>query len=89
MASTKLDVATAMQALKVLDDMIEQQRKKVRALALRIHPGLGDEDLRHVRDFPDVYEDPSFQFEEGQLAGLVAAGIAVKSQLIGATVAIG
>lgn len=89
MASTNIDVGTAMQALQVLEEMVDRQRAKVREVARRIHPGLSDDDLRNVQDFPDVCEDPVFQFEDGQLRGLAAAALTMKSRLIGATVARG
>ena len=85
MATTDIDLRTAEMALAVLDELTEYQRKKVKALANRIHPGLTDEDIRNIHDFPKVYNDPLFQFEDGQLAGYVAAKIALKARLIGGT----
>jgi hypothetical protein len=85
MASTDIDLRTAEQVLAVMDELIEYQRKRVRGLAQRIHPGLTDEDIRNIHDHPDVYQDPVFQFEDGQLAGFVAARIALKSRLVGGT----
>jgi hypothetical protein len=85
MASTDIDLRTAEQALTVMDELIEYQRKRVRELAQRIHPGLTDEDIRNIHDYPDVYQDPVLQFEDGQLAGFVAARIALKSRLVGGT----
>jgi hypothetical protein len=87
MATTDLDRKTAEQALAVLDELITYQKKKVLALAQRIRPGLTDEDLRNVHDFPDVHGDPFFQFEDGQLSGFVAARIALKARLVGGTLA--
>jgi hypothetical protein len=69
----------------VMEELVAYQQKKVRELAQRIHPGLTDEDIRNVHDYPDVYADPIFQFEDGQLAGFVAAQIALKSRLLGGT----
>jgi hypothetical protein len=85
MATTTLDPATAQQALDVLDELIRYQTERVLGLARRIRPGLTEEDLRNVHDFPDVYGDPLFQFEDGQLAGHVAAKIALKARLVGGT----
>jgi hypothetical protein len=68
-------------ALAVLDELIDYQKKRVLALAQRIHPGLDAEVLRNPHDFPDLFEDPDWQFEDGQLAGLVSAKIALKSRL--------
>jgi hypothetical protein len=81
MATTHLDPFTAARALAVLEDLIAAQRKRVLEYAQRLRPGFSDEDLRHVHDFPDVYGDPGFQFEEGQLAGYSAARIALGAQL--------
>ncbi len=87
MATTHIDLRTAEMALSVLDELIEYQRKKVKELANRIQPGLTDEDIRNIHDFPKVYNDPMFQFEDGQLAGFVAAKIALKARLVGGTLA--
>jgi hypothetical protein len=85
MAHGHLDPDTAQRALDVLDELIAYQQRKVLALAQRIHPGLTDEDVRNIHDHPDVYGDPIFQFEDGQLAGFVAARISLKARLLGGT----
>jgi hypothetical protein len=85
MATTDIDLRTAELALAVLDELIEYQRRRVKEHANRLHPGLTDEDIRNVHDFPKVYNDPQFQFEDGQLAGYVAARIALKARLVGGT----
>jgi hypothetical protein len=83
MATTDLDLDTAVDALQVLEELIERQRRKVRELACRIRPGLTDEQLRNVQAIPEVQSDPTFQFEQGLLAGLVGARIALESRLTG------
>jgi hypothetical protein len=85
MATTDIDLRTAELALAVLDELIDYQRKRVKEYANRLHPGLTDEDIRNIHDFPKVYADPQFQFEDGQLAGFVAARIAIKARLVGGT----
>ncbi len=85
MANAELDTATALRALEVVEELIAHQKRKVLELARRIHPGLTDEDIRNIHDHPDVYNDPIFQFEDGQLAGFVAAQIALKARLLGGT----
>jgi hypothetical protein len=85
MANVDLDPATVLQALEVMDELVAYQRRKVLELAQRIHPGLTEEDVRNIHDHPDVYGDPIFQFEDGQLAGFVAAQIALKARLLGGT----
>ncbi len=87
MASSELDPATALRALEVVEELVSYQRRKVLELAQRIHPGLTEEDVRNIHDHPDVYADPIFQFEDGQLAGFVAARIALKARLLGGTLA--
>lgn len=83
MATQELDPLTALRALEVLEELVSQQRSKVRALARRIHPGLTDEDLQSLHDFPDVQADPRFRFEDGQLAGFVSAEITLRARLLG------
>ena len=85
MASCDLDPATVLRALEVVEELVTYQRRKVLELAQRIHPGLTEEDIRNIHDHPDVYADPIFQFEDGQLAGFVAARIALKARLLGGT----
>jgi hypothetical protein len=87
MADANLDPSTVIRALEVVDELITYQKRKVLELAQRIHPGLTDEDVRNIHDHPDVYGDPIFQFEDGQLAGFVAAQIALKARLLGGTLA--
>ncbi len=89
MATIELDAETAMTALETLDELIERQRAKVLAAARRVRPSLTAEDLATPDAFPDVQRDPAFRFEEGQLAGLRAARIALQAQLVEETVAQG
>ncbi len=89
MATTDLDAETAMTAVETLDDLIARQRAKVLAAARRLRPGLREDDLRNATAFPEVVQDPAFRFEEGQLAGLLAARIALQRRLLGDDVAQG
>ena len=73
---------TARLALQVMEELIRYQRGRVLELGNRIHPGLTDEDLRNPHDFPDLFDDPAWQYEDGQLAGLVSALVALKSRLL-------
>lgn len=77
---------------RLMDEMIEQQRAKVVMVANRIQPGLSEDDLRDPHSFPKVNSRPEFSFEDGLLAGLVAArvamlrdGVAFVRERIGAT----
>lgn len=62
---------------RLLDEMVAQQRRKAWALANRIQPGLSEDDLRDPHSFPAVSSRPEFAFEDGIVAGLVAAQVAI------------
>jgi hypothetical protein len=64
-----------------LQEMIEFQRKKLLKLSREILPNLTSEDLRNPQDFPELIKDPSFNYEDGLLAGYLAAQIAMRSRL--------
>jgi hypothetical protein len=87
MATTTVDMNTAKKALAVLDEMIERQRKQVRDVALRVHPGLREADLRDLQRFPDVAGDVAFQLESSRLESLLAARMTLKARLVGTTLA--
>jgi hypothetical protein len=61
--------------------MIEQQREKVLRLAREVVPMIGPEDVLNPHDFPQLAEHPTFDYEDGILAGLVAAQIAVRTEI--------
>lgn len=56
-----------------LDEAIGQQRAKLAALARRINPRLTDDDVLSPADFPELANDPQFNYEDGILAGLLMA----------------
>ena len=64
-----------------LQEMIEFQREKLLKLAREILPDLTPEDLRNPQDFPELIKDPLFNYEDGLLAGYLAAQIAMRSRL--------
>jgi hypothetical protein len=61
--------------------MIDQQEGKVLRLARRTVPGLTPEDLRNPHDFPQLSRDLIFNYEDGILAGLRSAHIAIRAEL--------
>ena len=74
--------AEALEALEALfDTMIAQQRAKVLRLAREAVPNLGPEDVLNPHDFPELKAHPTFEFEDGILAGLVSAQVAVRAEL--------
>ena len=66
---------------RLLTEMIDQQERKVLTLAREIVPGLTPEDVRNPQDFAQLSRDPVFNFEDGILAGLRSAHIAVRAEL--------
>jgi len=69
----------ALEAL--LERMIEQQRTKVLKLAREALPHLGPEDVLNPFDFPELKAHPTFEYEDGILAGLISAQIALRAEL--------
>ncbi|MBI5154450.1 hypothetical protein HZA57_04360 [Candidatus Poribacteria bacterium] len=57
--------------------MIEQQRRKVLKIARSINPKMTEDDILDPHSFPEVSTNPQFAFEDGILAGLVAAQVAL------------
>jgi len=64
---------------RLLGEMIAQQEAKVLVLARRIVPHLTPEDVRNPHDFAALTESADFNYEDGVLAGLRAAQIAVRA----------
>ena len=56
-----------------LEQAIEHQRAKLLALATRINPRLTSDDVLSPADFPELAQDPQFNYEDGILAGLLSA----------------
>ena len=73
-------VASRRGHLATLLKLEEYQLGRVRALAQRLRPGLTAEDLQSPHDFPEL-DDPDWHFEDGQLAGIKAARIALARSL--------
>ena len=65
---------------KLLETMIERQRQKLLALARRIVPALTPEDLLQPHNHPSIAAHPDFNFEDGILAGYLAALAALRAQ---------
>jgi hypothetical protein len=65
----------------LLERMIEQQRAKVLRLATEAVPHLSPEDVLNPFDFPELKAHPTFDYEDGILAGLISAQIALRAEL--------
>jgi hypothetical protein len=63
----------------LLQRMVEHQELKVFALAHRLRPGITAEDLRNAHDLREL-DDADFHYEDGLLAGLLAAQTALRAR---------
>ncbi|MBZ4329786.1 hypothetical protein NR800_37785 [Corallococcus interemptor] len=70
-------------ASPLYERMIAQQQAKVLKLAREAVPNIGPEELRNPHDFPELKEHPTFEFEDGILAGLISAQMALRAEIKG------
>ncbi len=63
----------------LLQRMVDHQEQKVLSLARRLRPGLTAEDVRNAHDFREL-DDSDFHYEDGLLAGLLAAQTALRAR---------
>ncbi|AGC43574.1 MULTISPECIES: hypothetical protein [Myxococcus] len=79
------DVAHEMLELssQLFERMILQQQAKVLRLAREAVPNLTPEELRNPHDFPELKEHPTFEYEDGILAGLISAQVALRTEIKG------
>jgi hypothetical protein len=64
---------------RLLEEMIADQRQRLLALARRIAPELGPDDLLQPHDHPLLAASPDFNFEDGILAGYLAFRAALRA----------
>ena len=64
---------------RLLGEMAAQQEAKLLRLARAIVPHLTSEDLRNPHDFVQLVESAEFNYEDGILAGLHAALVAIRA----------
>lgn len=63
------------------EQLIEQQKAKVLKVARQSLPQVTPEDIRNPQDFPELLNNPNFNFEDGILSGYIAAKIALLTEL--------
>lgn len=68
-------------AVQVLDSMILRQQAKVLELGRKWVPHVTDEDLRNAEDFQILKDKPIFHYEDGILAGMIAARTALATEI--------
>ena len=64
---------------QILKEMIAFQRKKVMQVAQELGVHLTDEDILNPHDYPALLKSHRFNFEDGYLAGLLAAQMALRA----------
>lgn len=74
-----MDTETFQETEDLLQRMVEHQEMKVLSLARRLRPGLTAEDVRNAHDFREL-DDSDFHYEDGMLAGLLAAQTALRAR---------
>ena len=63
----------------LLERMIADQRQRLLALARRLEPDVGPDDLLQPHDHPRLAASPDFNFEDGILAGYLAFRAALRA----------
>jgi len=71
------------QTEKLWDELIQQQEKKLLRIAQELRPNVTWDDLLQPQDLPEVADDPTFNYEDGLLAGIKAARIAFRARILG------
>lgn len=73
------DVTAELEVL--FEELIAQQRRRVLELARRLNPRLTEDDIQQPHDFPELAQNPEWNYEDGVLAGYQAAQMAVRVRL--------
>jgi hypothetical protein len=71
------------EAEALLSGMIDQQRDKVTDRARGVMPGCTFEDVLNPDGVEPLRADPVFNYEDGILAGLIAAQVALRARVFG------
>ncbi len=66
---------------KLIEEMIQQQERKVLKIARDIQSNLTSDDILNPQDFPAIKFDPIFNYEDGILTGMKAVLIALRREL--------
>lgn len=64
---------------ETLEEIITMHRKSLLTLGRRIVPTLTTEDILQPNDYPELDQNPEFRYEEGQLAGVQTAQMALRA----------
>lgn len=65
---------------RLLEEMIQAQQKALLKCARRIVPTATTDDILQPNDFAELENHPYFRYEEGVLAGLQSAQMALRAE---------
>ncbi len=69
-----------MDSIQILEEMIEGQKRELLKCGRHFVPTLTAEDMLQPNDYPLLEQNPHFRYEEGVLAGLLSAQMALRSK---------
>lgn len=64
---------------ELLTELVQYQQKKVIKRAQEIVPNITEDDILQPNDFPFLEQNPLFRYEEGVLAGIQSAQMALRA----------
>ncbi len=64
----------------LMNELVSHQERKVLQLARSRLPHLTGDDILNSHDFPQLAQDPIYNYEEGIAAGLLSAQIAIRAR---------
>lgn len=74
---------------ELMGELIEGQQRVLFELGRRLIPSLTQEDMLQPNDFPILESHPEFRYEEGVLAGLMTAQMAIRFQTVASRMEMG
>ena len=69
------------EAEAVLDELARSQQERRLAAARRLIPLVISDDLEQPHDFPELADDALFNYEDGVLAGILSAQMALRARV--------
>jgi hypothetical protein len=76
------DVETLQHVDALLEELIEQQRRKVLEHGQALVPSLTSEDVLNPDGLPALADSGPFNYEDGMLAGYISGQMAIRARLI-------
>lgn len=67
------------QVEQTIQEMVDQQNKRLLAHGRRIVPTLTPEDMLQPNDYAELENHPEFRYEEGILAGMLSLRTALRA----------